>query len=467
MWKIYYKLVLVTPVGVGCSSRMCAASYGTRQKSKDTQVTKYKEEKRRPVGLSLLQQNRDRRRNEHPKSASNFFKQEESHFHKKKFQTYVDNDDDDDVSYEDDEQDYDTQILRANQTYEEYMQEEKRQRNKKLFKIIERKYFKPPSEPCLLTWAAKEQLRYLHETDEATWTPEKLAESFPISISGVKKLLKNNFCMSTEAQIENHDKAVYDRWKWLRSVGGPILAAINSKFLLGKFDIENAKCNKSLPLPSNEWQAQHQPKSIDRTMRSDELVGEFESLITEYRALCRKKDCNYDEPCMDATDQTDIALSEPFITNKMARRQVTFTEFKDNMQRHLLSKSIDDPEPYQKFKAWFKDNDVKEISNVTSKVEFEDKMSDLFEGKIQKFKDVPPLDIKWDVHRNVKNSDGKEGYMYDSNRGYQRPYGRYEDSDRIEIPADVWKEGAIYRDGDRYYDDHGQLLYRVPFSIEK
>lgn len=53
-------------------------------------------------------------------------------------------------------------------------------------KIIEKKYFKKPKEPNLLTWTAKEQLKYLNSMDPGLWTPEKLAESFPISVEGVK-----------------------------------------------------------------------------------------------------------------------------------------------------------------------------------------------------------------------------------------------------------------------------------------
>lgn len=54
-------------------------------------------------------------------------------------------------------------------------------------KTIEHKYFKSrgPVEVNLLTWSMKEQLKYLHSSDPNHWTPEILAESFPISPEGV------------------------------------------------------------------------------------------------------------------------------------------------------------------------------------------------------------------------------------------------------------------------------------------
>ena len=50
--------------------------------------------------------------------------------------------------------------------------------------MIRRKYFRPEPEVNLLTWDAKAQMRYLHATDPDTWTPQQLAESFPISAEG-------------------------------------------------------------------------------------------------------------------------------------------------------------------------------------------------------------------------------------------------------------------------------------------
>lgn len=65
---------------------------------------------------------------------------------------------------------------------------EKNARFNRMLKTIEHKYFKNyrPKEENLLTWAMKEQLRYLHSSDPDMWTPEALSDAFPISPDGVK-----------------------------------------------------------------------------------------------------------------------------------------------------------------------------------------------------------------------------------------------------------------------------------------
>ena len=69
---------------------------------------------------------------------------------------------------------------------------QRQQRNLKK-KIVERKYFKKPQEVNLLTWKAKEQIRFLHNEFPEEWTPEQLAESFPISLEGVHQLLNSSY----------------------------------------------------------------------------------------------------------------------------------------------------------------------------------------------------------------------------------------------------------------------------------
>ncbi|XP_042229348.1 uncharacterized protein LOC121871221 [Homarus americanus] len=91
----------------------------------------------------------------------------------------------------------------------------KRFQSHKRKKTIEQKYFKDykPKEDNLLTWAMKEQLRYLHSTDPDMWTPDALAKAFPISPAGAQKLLKVRWVMKNEAEIEKHDRAIAARWK--------------------------------------------------------------------------------------------------------------------------------------------------------------------------------------------------------------------------------------------------------------
>ncbi|XP_076105097.1 uncharacterized protein LOC143073434 isoform X2 [Mytilus galloprovincialis] len=82
---------------------------------------------------------------------------------------------------------------------------EKLERNKLKKKIIERKYFKKTPEKNVLTWQAKEQMRYLNQEYPEEWTVDKLIESFPVSREGVIGILKSTYIPSDEREIRKHD----------------------------------------------------------------------------------------------------------------------------------------------------------------------------------------------------------------------------------------------------------------------
>lgn len=60
-------------------------------------------------------------------------------------------------------------------------------------KIVGRKYCKFDRETNLLTYAAKQQIRFLHKSDPLEWNYKALSECFPISEAGVKVSKKLNW----------------------------------------------------------------------------------------------------------------------------------------------------------------------------------------------------------------------------------------------------------------------------------
>ena len=64
-------------------------------------------------------------------------------------------------------------------------------------KIIERKHFKKEQEINLLTYDAKEQIRYLNGEYPEEWTPERISKSFPISVEGVRKVTETHCLISS------------------------------------------------------------------------------------------------------------------------------------------------------------------------------------------------------------------------------------------------------------------------------
>lgn len=76
----------------------------------------------------------------------------------------------------------------VNDKYSYMVREEIKHQRRVKFKIIEKKYFKRAQDLNLLTWDAKEQMRYLHNEYPDEWTVDRLAESFPVSFEGVIKV---------------------------------------------------------------------------------------------------------------------------------------------------------------------------------------------------------------------------------------------------------------------------------------
>lgn len=94
--------------------------------------------------------------------------------------------------------------------------EEEKLKKKIMHKIIERKYYKKPQEIGLLTWDAKEQIRFLHNEFPDEWTVDRLAESFPTSREGIIKILKSRFQPKSLAEVVKHDERVQKHWRELQ-----------------------------------------------------------------------------------------------------------------------------------------------------------------------------------------------------------------------------------------------------------
>ncbi|XP_076443344.1 uncharacterized protein LOC143281929 [Babylonia areolata] len=146
-------------------------------------------------------------------------------------------------------------------------------------KMLERKVFKQPQEINLLTWNAKQQIRYLNEEFPDEWTAEQLAESFPVSLEGVKQLLKNSYMPRSEQEIAKHDRRVVDHWRQLKEIlalqVGPVEERQASQF---QHIIEAGK----LPLMINAGGCSQLP--VPRTARKgraqrQKQMGLFESIV--------------------------------------------------------------------------------------------------------------------------------------------------------------------------------------------
>lgn len=303
----------------------------------------------------------------------------------------------------DDDDDYDKDVLQADKTFDQFCQEEDTRQKRVLYKIINKKYFKSTPEPTLLSWAAKEQLRYLHETEPKTWTPEKLANSFPISVDGVKKLLKSKYRHQTEKGIAKHDQSVLNNWKLLKAGKGPIATAIGQRLSSGKLNFETLDGDETLPMPTKKWKQNWLPESNFVKTTNNTLPGEFESLVKDYHDLTLKS--NTEKPIRISSvvgeEMKDNHL-EHFSSRDLPKssKPISFEEFKEQMRKQLLKSPTNNQQHYEKFESWLSENEapkagaIKAASSV-GKEAYNDQFDDVqnfFEGRMQKFKDPPLLD---------------------------------------------------------------------------
>lgn len=159
------------------------------------------------------------------------------------------------------------------------MRDFRRQQARLRQQILEKKYFKKPLETNLLTWEAKEQIRYLNREFPEEWTPEALAETFPVSSEGVINILKGSYKPRTEEEVVKHNCRVVAHWKELRnllSAGGHTSDAAKFSHVLdsGKLPLmKNADGATHLPVPIKSEQKDHKQLQQGRT------VGIFESIV--------------------------------------------------------------------------------------------------------------------------------------------------------------------------------------------
>ncbi|XP_028967075.1 uncharacterized protein LOC100906408 [Galendromus occidentalis] len=188
--------------------------------------------------------------------------------------------------------------------YHAQVKEQFDERAKRLKNAILRKELTPPPlESNLLHWAARQQIRYLHEKNPQDWPPERIAEEFPISVNGAKRLLRSKRRIKPES-IEAHDREVDAKWKLLKKIRfskrvpeeGPVTlhAKTIELYLTGQLQSENLKAgNPSFP-----------PAPADKDIAFPFAVGKegsFFKIFQEYKTLSKGNQSN---------DQDEISTVE-------------------------------------------------------------------------------------------------------------------------------------------------------------
>lgn len=374
-------------------------------------------------------------------------------------------------------------------------------KKKLLFHIMQKKYNRTPKETKLLTWVAMEQIRFLHAEDPDTWTHHALAESFPVSVQGVRKLLKSKNVPRSWEEVVKHDKRVQENWKALQAgriqeENMPLIAP--ERWLL-------AAGNKALPMPNlsdrfqpPRWRQKHRPigkfeSILDKYQAQlesqtsmavsdgnsqqllEDLHGENDKLLTNlFQQTTKSEDSDRKLVPERIASQTEQYLSETAVSN-FSRPDELLTGPEDSEKDYAvnLASRQNKKKPAVQYPSAFASDPQRSGSSlrqadpsIYTHAETARKRHVLERLHYE----VPSVGVASTGDALTRNAATREAYMFDSVRGYQYPLGKVDrtmDEKSLlgtKLGAAPVDKGGTIKKGDTYYDEDGELLYRVPGS---
>lgn len=320
----------------------------------------------------------------------------------------------------DDYSQFESDFQAANKTHRQYEKEAAEHREKIKHMTVRTKYFKT-AQLNFLTWSEKEQIRHLHAKDPEEWCIEHLAESFPADTLVISKILQSNWVPQNEARTRKHDESVRKTWK--------LLAENNIGDIDPDFKIHLKKfSNRNLPIQSNAAEVNKNKPSIPMQIGNNE----FSQIITN----CKKYSQNTTE---NTTDDKIKTLSSP--AKKPAPETDTFLLGKVNQRKPLLFRELDIA-----------------IETNNNRMSAEPQHNPFTNPRDAIKKEIAAtVNINLDNHVQ-KYSTNEVQTTEDEIKKLSMPAIR----DQIEIPKQLYRQGATYKLDDCYYDDDGEFLYRVP-----
>lgn len=316
------------------------------------------------------------------------------------------NDDDAEEFIEQSESDF----YKMGEMYNEHLNETLMGKYELRYQIVKDKYFKE-NMPNLLTWSEKEQIRHLATTEPEEWTPERIAESFPVTVPVVRKILKNVWKAATLQRIERHDASAMRNWKELKEGSLDIPPKLREHFL--KFS------ERTIPPLKKE--------SIKIDLMEEKKIGEFESIVKRCAANeSMKEDNDSENTTSNMRDNTDEKHTETRDLKRMTLDELT----KKINKRLEIGKEVTIPDQII-------------VNTVSTNRKMENNSPDLCNEV-----DLP--------NNTFKNDSDLVHYEDNSSEKCIMDY-----PERIRIPKKAYKKGATYKVNDCFYDHDGKFLYRV------
>lgn len=302
--------------------------------------------------------------------------------------------------------------------------------------VVRDKYFKQKS-PNFLTWAEKEQIRYLYEKDTEEWTPERLSDCFPVDAIRVRKLLKAKWSPLDEKRVKRHDEKAKENWE---------------RFKNGELDTDlDYQLKKHLTkFIDREIDLSATPK-FEVKKKYIEMIktrnNEFRNIITN----CKKPQISigsaeFSETSKKANDQDmkQIEMSEERFSQMQDHTKIFNSKnvkMKKEMTYSDLKKLIDSDNK----------NQPQEIELQSTDIEIKSPENPAGTGIVLKSHSQQNIDDSLYIPNK-----------YQPNRSSTDLDYAPQIKEYIKIPMKLYKKGGTYKLGDCFYDDDGELLYRVP-----
>ncbi|XP_039758768.1 neugrin [Pararge aegeria] len=301
----------------------------------------------------------------------------------------------------------DSNFYNVGEAYNAHLNETLMGKHKIKLQIVKEKYFKE-NMPNLLTWSEKEQIRHLAATQPDEWTPQRIAESFPVTEQVAKKLLKYPWKPTTEERIARHDTSAMRNWRELKEGTLDIPEDLRTHFL--KFS------ERKIP-PLNK-------KSIKVDV-SQEKIGEFEQIVQK----CASNEEN--NRTSDKFEHSELNSNEESKPTRKDWKKVTLDELASKIKTRLdKGKDVNVPD------RMIMDS-INTVPSNTVNTNEVNKEIELFNEK---------KDEKSITNYKKEDTEVVPGPSY---------------PERIRIPKKAYQRGATYKVDDCFYDHDGRFLYRV------
>ncbi|XP_029175614.1 uncharacterized protein LOC114944059 [Nylanderia fulva] len=377
------------------------------------------------------------------------------------------------------------------------MHEREMQKNKERLKqqIVYQKYFKE-EDPRFLTFAEKELIHKLHESNPEEWTVERLSESFPVLPESVSKILSVKWSPKLVESVLQYDNTVVENWKKFRAGKLPVSPRLSEHLMKFK--------NRKIILTDRESLAKQfvPPKPKFKKPKSQLFSNIIQSYLNEKsdnKKLLSQEDnshkiedafahSNKSQNLLITDNKTDknnsvaIKNSEEFTFNK---RQSLALNSHTDLEKHDIP-SFDKKKEREKlftFKEFVKvklediqkespEEGITLLNLYRKQMDVSQEMQAASNNTIismeknteivqKSNKSVSKISEKEDNRFNIVEVDedlvGTSIKIWNKKSDTECNYAK-----PIKITKNLYKPGMTYRINDCYYDADGEFLYRVP-----